>query len=485
MRVYSKAGSFFDHRDSSVKPAHQLRLGHQLTMTPQLQKAIRLLQLSAQELQAEMQLALETNPLLEINEEALSHTETAGTMSCLSNPEEEGIEAPYMSWGKPASPSQQDDDPLDEAIVNALSQDQDHNTLQQHLMWQVNLLPFTEEQRWVASYIIDAINEDGLIGEPFNTLVEAIQSTLMIDVKGIEAVLHRIQQCDPIGIAARDLQECLTLQLAQYPNETPWLSQAKNIITHHWPLLAKRDFTTLKKRMHLSAESLADVIALIQTCHPRPGTQIGQRDTRYGLPDLYATFREHRWHVTLNPLSLLPLRINPFYVQHLPTQNARDQQYIRQHLQEAQWLLNSIEQRNQTLLKVGRFLVEYQAPFLLLGEEALKPLDLTQVAQQLNMHESTVSRITMHKTMDTPRGLLELKAFFSNPMSMDHGGECSARAVRALLRKIIAAENPQNPLSDARLSQALQTHGIPVARRTIAKYRDTLCIPPAHERKHV
>ena len=302
------------------------------------------------------------------------------------NPEEEAIEFPYTA-SRNTTPSDRDDDAVDEAVVNALCQD--HSTLQEHLIWQMNLFPFSEAQRWIATYIIDAINEDGFIEGNFADLVKDIQITLTVSQALIENVLQQIQQFDPIGVGARDLRECLLLQLAQLPLNTPCHQAATTLVKQHLALLGKRDFNTLQKRLGVNAQALSDIITLIQTLNPRPGTLIGRRTAQYILPDLYANCNQDAWKVTLNPLSMLHLRVNPLYIRQLPSQNARDQRYMKEQLQEAHWLLNSIEHRNQTLLKVGRYLVEYQAPFLILGDEALKPLDLTQVAHQLNMHEST------------------------------------------------------------------------------------------------
>lgn len=463
-----------------VKPALQLRLGQQLTMTPQLQKAIRLLQLSAQDLQHEMEAMLESNALLEVDETASSQEQSAGTLVDSPTSEETWEESPYTSWTK--SSRSNDEDAVDTSLESVLCQD---SNLQDYLTWQMQLTEFSDQERDIANFLIDSIDENGFIQNSFSELSDTIQKQLKTSQQAILTVLKRIQTFDPIGVAARDLQECLTLQLAQFPSDTPHIALAKSMLTSCWAQLAKRDKQALQKQLKQSEADLSAAMALIQSLHPRPGTQIGSKAPAYTMPDVTATYYNKRWQVALNPLSTPNLRISTLYKSKLSKQNARDQSYIKQQLQEAQWFLHSIAHRNQTLLAVSQYLVNYQAAFLSLGDEALKPLDLAQVAKALNIHESTVSRITMHKTMDTPRGLLELKAFFSNPMNMAQGGSCSASAVRALLKKVIATEDPKKPFSDSKLTQLLQAQGVNVARRTVAKYREALCISAAHERKQV
>lgn len=468
------------NKGAAVKPQLQVRLSQQLTMTPQLQKAIRLLQLSAQELQHEMQLVLESNPMLELDDTQEGQEQNAGTL--MDDPETENT---YPEYTDPYS-SKSGRNTRDETMAPSLEQTLCHEgTLQEYLSWQMAMSNFSPIEREIGSYLIDAINDDGLLSAPFQELLQTIESALSVSRERILGVLKKIQNFDPIGVGARDLKESLLLQLEQLPEKATTTCYAKQILKEHWGCIAKRDFSAVKKKLKLPDEQFSQIMHVIQSLHPRPGTLIGSRISKYILPDLYVTLQNKQWQVALNPLCMPHLRINPIYQHSLSKQSTRDQRYIKQQLQEAQWFIQSIDHRNQTLLSVANYLVSFQAPFLTLGDEALKPLDLTQVANHLSIHESTVSRITMNKTIDTPRGLLELKAFFSNPMNRDKGETLSAKAIRALLKKLIAAEDPLKPLSDARLTQTLQSQGIQVARRTVAKYREALGIPAAFDRKKV
>jgi RNA polymerase sigma-54 factor len=299
-------------------------------------------------------------------------------------------------------------------------------------------------------------------------------------------VLKQIQHFDPIGVGARDLGECLKIQLEQLPADTPWLAASLSLVDEHLPLLASRDFATLKRRTKLGEEDLGEVVRLIQTLNPRPGTAVAQEAAEYVVPDVIVSRKEGRWLVELNPDATPGLRINADYAGLVKrADNSADNTFLRDHLQEARWFLKSLQSRNETLLKVATRIVEHQRGFLEYGEEAMKPLVLNEIAEAVEMHESTISRVTSRKYMHTPRGIFELKYFFSSHVSTSSGGEVSSTAIRALIKKLTADENPRKPLSDSRIATILAEQNINVARRTVAKYRESMAIPPSNERKRL
>ena len=305
-----------------------------------------------------------------------------------------------------------------------------------------------------------------------------------LEIEEVEAVRKRIQQFDPLGVASSSLQECLLLQLATFPEDTPWLKEARQVLTDHIDQLGNRDYKLVVKETKLKEADLREVLKLIQQLDPRPGNRIACEQAEYVIPDV-SVFKEHgRWLVTINPDSIPKLKVNQHYAS-LGKGNSPDSQYIRSNLQEAKWLIKSLESRNETLLKVTKCIVDHQRDFFEYGEEAMKPMVLNDVALAVDMHESTISRVTTQKYMHTPRGIFELKYFFSSHVSTDNGGECSSTAIRALIKKLIAAENNIKPLSDSKIAALLAEQGIQVARRTIAKYRESLGIAPSSQRKRL
>lgn len=488
-----------------MKQSIQLKLGQHLTMTPQLQQAIRLLQLSTVELQLEIQQALESNLMLEVAEGEAADTEAEAAA-------EDSVEAPAEKAETEQELNTADDQIPDDLPVDtgwddiydsgstsysapAGDDDRDffetHNaggeTLQEHLRWQMELTPFSETDQAVADAIIDAINDDGYLTLPLEEIHQGLlESFPDLELDEVEAVLHRVQQFDPIGVGARDPGECLALQLRQLPADTPWRDAALTLVEQHLDLLGGRDFNQLMRRMKLSQEELQQVIALIQGLNPRPGSQISPSNAQYVIPDVFVTKRNGVWRVDLNPEAAPRLRINAQYAGMVKrADNSADNNYLRNHLQEARWFLKSLQSRNETLLKVARCIVERQRAFFDYGEEAMKPLVLRDVAEAVEMHESTISRVTTQKYMHTPRGIYEFKYFFSSHVGTADGGECSATAIRAMIKKLVAAENPAKPLSDSKIADLLAKEGIKVARRTIAKYREALAIPPSNERKRL
>lgn len=476
-----------------MKQGLQLRLSQQLAMTPQLQQAIRLLQLSTLELQQELQQALESNPLLEqidtheeIDTRETQDSETLDTADALEQkemPEELPLDASWDTIYTAGTPSGTSGDYIDDELP--VYQGETTQTLQDYLMWQVELTPFSDTDRAIATSIVDAVDETGYLTVPLEDILESIGDE-EIDIDEVEAVLKRIQRFDPVGVAAKDLRDCLLIQLSQFDKTTPWLEEARLIISDHLDLLANHDFRTLMRVTRLKEDVLKEAVNLIQSLDPRPGQSIQTGEPEYVIPDVLVRKHNGHWTVELNSDSIPRLQINQHYAS--MCNNARndgDSQFIRSNLQDAKWLIKSLESRNDTLLRVSRCIVEQQQAFFEQGEEYMKPMVLADIAQAVEMHESTISRVTTQKYLHSPRGIFELKYFFSSHVNTEGGGEASSTATRALVKKLIAAENPAKPLSDSKLTSLLSEQGIMVARRTVAKYRESLSIPPSNQRKQL
>lgn len=489
-----------------MKPSLQLKLGQQLAMTPQLQQAIRLLQLSTLDLQQEIQEALDSNPLLDV-EESTDDLPANEDKSSSDNKDEAEISADILSEPSAKDSSEQIEkseisnelemDTTWDDVYSAntgntgialdddmpIYQGETTQSLQDYLIWQLDLTPFSEIDRAIALAIIDAVDNYGYLTLSCEEILDSLDIE-DVELDEIEAVRKRVQQFDPLGVASLNLQDCLLLQLTTYPEDTPWLSEAKLVLTNHIDQLGNRDYKLVIKETKLKEVELREVLKLIQQLDPRPGSKITPDDTEYVVPDV-SVFKDHgKWIVQINPDSVPKLRVNQQYAQ-LGIGNSPDSQYIRSNLQEAKWLIKSLESRNDTLLKVAKCIVEHQHDFFEHGEEAMKPMVLNDVALAVDMHESTISRVTTQKYMHTPRGIFELKYFFSSHVSTDNGGECSSTAIRALIKKLVAAENPAKPLSDSKIATQLADQGIQVARRTIAKYRESLGIAPSSQRKRL
>ncbi|EKB7483732.1 RNA polymerase factor sigma-54 [Escherichia coli] len=476
-----------------MKQGLQLRLSQQLAMTPQLQQAIRLLQLSTLELQQELQQALESNPLLEqidtheeIDTRETQDSETLDTADALEQkemPEELPLDASWDTIYTAGTPSGTSGDYIDDELP--VYQGETTQTLQDYLMWQVELTPFSDTDRAIATSIVDAVDETGYLTVPLEDILESMGDE-EIDIDEVEAVLKRIQRFDPVGVAAKDLRDCLLIQLSQFDKATPWLEEARLIISDHLDLLANHDFRTLMRVTRLKEDVLKEAVNLIQSLDPRPGQSIQTGEPEYVIPDVLVRKHNGHWTVELNSDSIPRLQINQHYAS--MCNNARndgDSQFIRSNLQDAKWLIKSLESRNDTLLRVSRCIVEQQQAFFEQGEEYMKPMVLADIAQAVEMHESTISRVTTQKYLHSPRGIFELKYFFSSHVNTEGGGEASSTAIRALVKKLIAAENPAKPLSDSKLTSLLSEQGIMVARRTVAKYRESLSIPPSNQRKQL
>ncbi|EIQ56806.1 RNA polymerase factor sigma-54 [Shigella dysenteriae] len=476
-----------------MKQGLQLRLSQQLAMTPQLQQAIRLLQLSTLELQQELQQALESNPLLEqidtheeIDTRETQDSETLDTADALEQkemPEELPLDASWDTIYTAGTPSGTSGDYIDDELP--VYQGETTQTLQDYLMWQVELTPFSDTDRAIATSIVDAVDDTGYLTVPLEDILESMGDE-EIDIDEVEAVLKRIQRFDPVGVAAKDLRDCLLIQLSQFDKTTPWLEEARLIISDHLDLLANHDFRTLMRVTRLKEDVLKEAVNLIQSLDPRPGQSIQTGEPEYVIPDVLVRKHNGHWTVELNSDSIPRLQINQHYSS--MCNNARndgDSQFIRSNLQDAKWLIKSLESRNDTLLRVSRCIVEQQQAFFEQGEEYMKPMVLADIAQAVEMHESTISRVTTQKYLHSPRGIFELKYFFSSHVNTEGGGEASSTAIRALVKKLIAAENPAKPLSDSKLTSLLSEQGIMVARRTVAKYRESLSIPPSNQRKQL
>lgn len=496
-----------------MKPSLQLRMSQSLAMTPQLQQAIRLLQLSTLELQQEIQEALDSNPLLE-QEDPHSPSENDSSDSTNTDSNETTSDSSQLDVGEAlTSDSMPDELPTDSNWDDVYTpQTQSHSSssgstfdgedqvyqgetsvgLYEHLMWQMELTPFSDTDRAIAIAIIDAIDEKGYLTQNCDELLEAVNREYMdesshadeVELDEVEAVLKRIQHFDPIGVASRSLQECLLIQLKHLPDTTPWLKESKLVLENHMDLLGNRDYRQLSRKTKLKEPQLKEVMLLIQSLEPRPGNVIDQSEGSYVIPDVLVFKKNNEWKVELNPDIVPKLKVNNEYSNLTGTnKNSSDGQFIRTHVQEAKWFIKSLESRNDTLLKVTKSIVQRQIDFFEYGDEAMKPMVLNDVAEEVEMHESTISRVTTQKFMHTPRGIFELKFFFSSHVSTDNGGECSSTAIRALIKKLVAAENAVKPLSDSKIADLLADQGIKVARRTIAKYREALNIPPSNQRK--
>ncbi|WP_096281854.1 RNA polymerase factor sigma-54 [Marinobacter sp. LV10R510-11A] len=508
-----------------MKASLQLKLGQSLTMTPQLQQAIKLLQLSTLDLQQEIQQALESNPLLETSEDDDQvETPSADDDHNQDNTPDESspdaaADAASSDWDESESaPDWQSENEIPDTLPDDLPVDtawedvyqsaptpaarnddeSDHDfetrnspteTLRDHLEWQLNLTTFNERDQAIAHALMDAVDDRGYLTSPVEDIYAGLADDAdedPLEMDEVEAVLRRLQYFDPPGVFARDLQDCLLIQLNQLPPETPWLAQARLVITHYINLLGNRDYAQLLRRSRLKEDQLRDVLALITSLNPQPGDIIDRTEPDYVIPDVIVRKHNDRWRVELNPDIAPRIRVNASYASLIKrADSSADNTYLRDQLQEAKWFIKSLQSRNETLLKVATRIVEYQQGFLDYGEEAMKPLILSDIAQLVEMHESTISRVTTQKYMHTPRGIFELKYFFSSHVSTDEGGECSSTAIRAMIKKLVAAETPKKPLSDSKIAAMLGEQGIKVARRTVAKYREAIHIPPSNERKRL
>ena len=470
-----------------LKPSLQLKLGQQLTMTPQLQQAIRLLQLPALELQAHIRELLETNVMLEPLEEPEGTGTFETILTAAEQPKateraaESSVEVLEEGWGEhsvgPADrPWNGDDDERQQEYADSSGE-----SLQDHLLWQLELATLAPRELAIARAIVDAVSDDGYLTESLEEIGETLRPELECTTLEIAAVLSRVQALDPPGVGARSVGECIELQLRQLDPATPGFETALRIARHHLELVAERELSLLRRELHATEEEIACALALVRSCHPRPGATVSAGSAEYVVPDVFVRRTEQGWGVEINPATLPRVRLNQSYAS-LIGRNA-SHATMRAQLQEARWLLKSLEIRHETLMKVARSIVERQAAFLEHGEEYMRPMILKDIAEAVTMHESTISRVTSGKYMHTPRGVFELRYFFSSQVEGADGSGTSSTAIRAKIRKLVKDEDPEAPLSDGRIAELLSDEGIPVARRTVAKYREAMGIVASNERR--
>ena len=473
-----------------------LKVANNLSLTPQLQQAIRLLQLSSLELEQEIQIQLDSNPLLEKIEdnnsiESLNSVEANENKDLTSE-----LNADHLPNDLPVD-TEWDDIYTHQSTALATPEYEErednrqiHLSLKEHILEQVNLLHFSRVDKLIAYCIVDSLDDKGFLDADLTDILIAVNQLLRevdndedVEEDEVIVVLKHIQRLEPIGVGSRSLAECLQIQLETIKDKTPFLAEAKQLL-NYYELLISNDLNKLLKQTGLSKEQLTNAIELLKTLKPYPGLEFDQQESEYQVPDVVVAKKDQHWNVQLNPDVIPKLRINSFYSNMIRRADQSDDNvYLRNQMLEAKNFIKSIDERHKTLLKVATCIVEHQRAFLEQGAEAMKPLVLRDVAEEVELHESTVSRVTTNKYMLTPRGLFELKYFFSSHVGTTSGGEASSTAIRAMIKKLVSNENPRKPLSDNAIAEMLKKEGIEVARRTVAKYRESLHIPSSSERK--
>ena len=479
-----------------MKQSLQLKFSQNLALTPQLQQSIRLLQLSSQELNQELETILQENPLLERTDKNDDGSESTEFFI----PNNNSAELHPQDEKQPSDNSERDDagDEYFGVSSHQRWEENNHNdddgdytfqeaetpTLHDHLISQLHLMQLSERDQTLSMYLVDAINEDGYLEQSLEELCELLPEELEIELLELQTTLKHIQHLDPIGIGARDLSECLVLQLQLLPEDTPHRALAIKVASQYLPALASRDYVKLKKALHCDDETLKTIQQMLKQLNPRPGADFSKIAAgHYIQHEVIVKKVKGHWIASLNDEVVPKLRINEMYANILKRNRGSSGQYLSSQIQEAKWMIKNIQQRFSTILRVSQAIVDQQSNFFEHGEIAMRPLVLREIADELRLHESTISRVTTRKYMLTPRGVYELKYFFGSHVATEAGGACSATAIRALIKQMIAEENPKKPLSDNQLTEVLSKQGIVVARRTIAKYRESLNIPAANHRK--
>lgn len=483
-----------------MKHSLQLKLSQHLTLTPQLQQSIRLLQLSTLDLNQEIENFLTENPLLEridVSHEPPIIVPLSGpipeapTQNGESREEDrefgERAQAESTDWDDPSdwgsegsgqSAKRDDDDDGGAADIQAIKEN-----LQQHLLHQINLNHLSDRDKHVVEVLIGNLSEDGYLTLSLEEIFATLPPELELELEDLQIALQHLQHLDPIGVGARSLSECLLLQLRALPPETPYLREAQRIVVDHLGLLGSRDFARLKKLLNLDEAAIKGAQHLIISLNPRPGLEFAEIETRYIVPDVVVRKERGKWVAVLNNNAIPKLRINKMYADILSRSRDASGSQLASQLQEARWLIKNVQQRFETILKVSQAILDRQKHFFDHGEVAMRPLILREIADAVGVHESTVSRVTTQKFMFTPRGIYELKYFFGSHVSTETGGSASSTAIRALIKQLVSAEDAKKPLSDSRISDILSQQGIVVARRTVAKYRESLQISSANQRK--
>ncbi len=480
-----------------MKHSLQLKLSQHLTLTPQLQQSIRLLQLSTLELNQELETILQDNPLLELTESDGksvdgNEPEFTGTQGENAPSEESRTEAPPEAELNATSEDYQQVDWGDESAYGSGDDNEEEHesplaaenlTLRQHLLWQLNLSQMSERDSRLVMLLIDALDEDGYLTQDLGELVTLLPPELEIVLKDLEIALKQLQNLDPPGVGARNLAECLTLQLETLPADTAYRKESILLAKDHLASMAAHDYATLKRELQLNDAGLRAVQSLITHLNPRPGAEYGAVETRYVIADVIVKKVKGMWTANLNPEAMPKLRINRMYADILSRNRDGNSSQLAGQLQEAKWLIKNVQQRFDTILRVSQAIVDRQRHFFEHGDVAMRPLVLREIAEVVDLHESTISRVTSQKFMLTPGGIYELKYFFGSHVGTDTGGEAASTAIRALIKQMIGAENSKKPLSDGQLSDFLGQQGFVVARRTVAKYREAMHIPPVTLRK--
>lgn len=488
-----------------MKPTLQFKLSQHLTLTPQLQQSIRLLQLSTVELNQEIERIVQENPLLELDDIGNDTAEYRATLSDSSSeplsadlretPGETTVEMAVAEGDSDIKSSLTDESDWfedDGAFRNTRDDDDERDfpqqaaeppSLRDHLNSQLSLSQINERDRRIVGLLIDSLNDDGYLAQDLEELVSLLPAELEIDIDDLHIALEYLQHLDPPGVGARNLRECLSMQLHALPEQIPYRDHALLLVNNHLESLASRDFCTIKKLLHCDDECLRSIQHLITHLNPRPGTAFNSAVARYIIPDVIVTKINGSWIVNLNPEAMPRLKINRLYADILKRCHDDSTRRLASQLNEAKWLIKNVHQRFDTILKVSSAIVERQRQFFEHGAVAMRPLVLREIADTLDLHESTISRVTTQKFMHTPRGIFELKYFFGSHVATDTGGACSATAIRALIKQMVNAENAKKPLSDSQISEILGQQGIVVARRTVAKYRESIQIPPVNLRK--
>ncbi len=458
-----------------LKPSLQLKLGQSLTMTPQLQQAIRLLQLPILDLNAQIQEALEENIMLEMED-----LPDVPRTSADSTAEVETIKADEL-WQSRAAERTQDSGWNGEGRPITEFADESGESLHEHLYWQLEMENFTVREALIGEALVDSINDDGYLTDIVEEIIDSLDEQPPITSDEAEQMLVKLQRLDPVGVGARSLSECIIRQIEQLDPETPGFKLSLEIAAGHLDLVASRDYGELRRGLRTSEENLHEALALVRACNPKPGLAVSPAATQYVIPDVFVRKIDNHWQVEISPTGVPRLSVNQQYAKLL--RGSGEHAVLKTQLQEARWLIRSLEIRNETLLKVATSIVTRQTSFLEHGDESMKPMVLRDVAEEIGMHESTISRVTTNKYMHTPRGVFEFKYFFSSHLSSDSGEDQSSTSVRAKIRKLIAAENPAKPLSDSKITNLLKDDGISVARRTVAKYREAMNIPSSSDRR--
>lgn len=482
-----------------MKPTLQLKLTQQLKLTPQLQQSIRLLQLSTLELNQEIERILQENPLLELREDWNTPVTDCSPMDSESadslDVESASSEMAVSEIGISSEETHENDFewPQENLFSYGAHEDEDHEapqvparptSLREYLNIQASCLhQISERERRIIGLLIDSLDDDGYLLQPLDELMEMLPAELGINLNDLQSALKYLQRLDPPGVGARDLQQCLILQLQALPDNTVYRDQALKVVQEHLKILASHDFVQIKKLLGCDDQTLRAIQKLIINLNPKPGAEFSLQSERYIVPDVTVTKNNRTWVANLNIDALPKLSINRLYANILKQAQHNPASTLANQLNEAKWLIKNIQQRSSTILNVANAIVARQQQFFEHGEVAMRPLVLREIAETLNLHESTVSRVTTQKFMRTPRGIFELKYFFGSHVSTDSGGACSATAIRALIKQLIQEENPKKPLSDNKIANILEQQGIVVARRTIAKYRESLQIPAANLRK--